>query len=119
MTLKAVAAGLGGALAFAVPANASFNDGNQLLNHCTDTNRFAEGMCYGVISGYFEGMQTTYKCSKINDKITREQIKDVVVKFLRENPADRHLPGLLLSYRAFTVAFDCAEKSKLLEPWPR
>jgi hypothetical protein len=30
---------------------------------------------------------------------------------LRDNPADRHLPGLLLSYRAFYVAFDCKEKT--------
>ena len=48
-----------------------------------------------------------YTCSKVYPNITRQQIKDVVVKFLQDYPADRHLPGVTLAWRAFYVAFDC------------
>ena len=39
-----------------------------------------------------------------------KQVKDVVVKYLKDNPADRHLAGIALAYRAFYVAFDCKPK---------
>ena len=39
-----------------------------------------------------------------------KQVKDVVVKYLKDNPADHHLAGIALAYRAFYVAFDCKPK---------
>ena len=48
-----------------------------------------------------------YTCSRTDPNITRNQVKDVAVKFLKDNPADRHLPGVTLSWRAFYAAFDC------------
>ena len=53
----------------------------------------------------------TYTCSKVSPNITVGQIQDVVVKYLQDNPADRHLPGGTLSYRAFYAAFDCKLKT--------
>jgi Ssp1 endopeptidase immunity protein Rap1a len=94
-------------LSLTCPAFAAFDDGNNVLERCTSQSPFDRGMCVGLIAGYFEGMQAAYSCSKYNPNITRRQIMDVVVKFLKDNPADRHLPGVTLSYRAFYVAFDC------------
>ncbi len=68
-------------------------------------------MCLGLVSGYFDGMQMAYTCAKYDPNISRGQLEDVVVKFLKDHPADRHLPGVLLSYRAFYMAFDCKEKT--------
>ena len=96
-----------GLLTLAAPANAGFDDGNKLLNYCTSEKSFDQGVCSGLITGYFDGMQMAYTCSKGGPNITRKQVMDVVIKFLKDNPADRHLPGVNLAWRAFTVAFDC------------
>ena len=100
-----------GFLSLASPAIANFDTGNAVLEKCTSQNPFAEGVCIGLISGYFEGMQMSYTCSKVSPNMTtRKQVKDVVVKYLKDNPADRHLAGIALAYRAFYVAFDCKPK---------
>jgi Rap1a immunity proteins len=96
-----------GFLLLVSPANASIDTGNSLLNDRTSQNPFDNGYCYGVISGYFASMRLTYTCSKFSTKITRGQVKDVVVKSLQDNPGDRHLPATALAYRAFYLAFDC------------
>jgi hypothetical protein len=96
-----------GFLSLACPAIAGFDDGNKLLQVCTSKVAFEQGLCYGLITGYFEGMQTAYTCSKAGPNVTRRQVLDVVIKFLKDNPADRHLPGMTLAWRAFYVAFDC------------
>lgn len=108
---KALALGLGALALTQAPANAGSNDGNQLLSDCTSKYQYLEGMCLGLTIGYFEAMQTNYTCSKFSGNVTRKQVRGVVVKFLENNPADRHLPGVILSYRAFYVAFDCKEKA--------
>lgn len=89
-----------------------FDDGNALLKDCTSRNPFAQGLCYGLITGYFEGMRMSYTCSKDDPNINREQVKDVVIKFLKNTPEARHLPGVLLASRAFVLAFDCKPNSK-------
>jgi hypothetical protein len=96
----------------ASPAIAEFDDGNSLLKMChSEKGSFERGVCYGLVTGYFQGMQIAYTCSKVAPNIKRGQIIDVVVKFLQDNPAGRHLAGVLLSYLAFYVAFDCKEKT--------
>jgi hypothetical protein len=95
-------------LSLARPASAAFDDGNKILERCsTSQSSYNQGVCAGLISGYFDGMQMAYTCSKADPNMTRRQVMDVVIKFLKDNPADRHLPGATLSWRAFYVAFDC------------
>lgn len=96
-----------GFLSLTFSANATFDDGNKLLNYCTSEKSFDQGVCSGLISGYMDDMQMAYTCSKADPKITRRQVIDVVIKFLKDNPADRHLPGVNLAWRAFVAAFDC------------
>ena len=60
-----------GLLSLACPAIAGFDDGNKILQVCTSEAAFDRGLCYGLITGYFEGMQMSYACSKVNSKITR------------------------------------------------
>ena len=45
-----------GFLSLASPASATFSIRQRHLEHCTSQNPFDQGMCYGLISGYFEGM---------------------------------------------------------------
>jgi hypothetical protein len=42
------------------------------------------------------------------DGVTRVQSKDVVCKYLRDNPSERHLSGTVLVRKAFIKAWPCA-----------
>jgi hypothetical protein len=97
-----------GFLLLASPANAWFDDGNDLLKYCTSQNMYSQGMCIGSIIAYYDSMSG---CSTPAPNITRGQIRDIVVKFLQDHPADRHLSGVTLAYRAFKVAFGCKPKT--------
>lgn len=88
-------------------ANAAFDNGNELLRNCTIKGEFAGGLCYGLITGYYDGIRLSYKCTKDDPKINRQQIRDIVVKFLKDHPEARHLPAAYLAARAFVEAFDC------------
>jgi hypothetical protein len=88
-------------------ARAAFDTGNELLNNCTMKNEFAGGLCYGLITGYYDGMRLSYTCGIEDPKINRQQIHDIVLKFLREHPESRHLLAIYLAARAFVEALDC------------
>ena len=59
---------------------------------------FNQGVCFGLISGYFDGVLMTYTCPKDHPDITRGQIRDIVIKFLKDNPGERHLTGSDLGF---------------------
>ena len=42
-----------GLLTLASPTIAAFDNGNELLQHCTSQKPFAQGRCVGSTSGYF------------------------------------------------------------------
>ena len=89
-----------------------FYDGNALLKYCRNRgDDIDQGVCLGVMTAYFEAFSPLYSCSKVGPNITKEQVRDVGVKFLEDNPSDRHLPGMLLAFRAFFLAFDCKRYS--------
>lgn len=72
---------------------ASANDtGNDLFNWCQQRpDSFGRGMCYGLITAYYEAVLTTYDCQTVEAPVTRDQLVDVVMKFLREHPEERQL----------------------------
>jgi Rap1a immunity proteins len=76
----------------AAPASASFDTGNELLTLCTSPDKFSQGMCYGLITGYFDAMRLSYTCPLGSAKITRQQLRDLVVKDLLADPARLVLP---------------------------
>jgi hypothetical protein len=87
-------------------ANASFDTGNDVLRFCTNPSSFNQGTCYGMISGYFDAMRLAYSCPN-NPGVSRQQIRDLVVKDLLADPAQRHLPGYILAVASFVKAFGC------------
>ena len=100
-----------GLLSLTCPAMAEFDNGNAVLQMRTSEKAFNQGVCVGLVSGYFEVMLQTYTCSRYHPDVTRRQVKYIVIKFLKDNPADRHLPGVTLAWRAIVAAFDCKEKT--------
>jgi Rap1a immunity proteins len=95
----------------AAPSSASFDTGNDLLTLCTSPDKFSQGMCYGLITGYFDTMRMSYTCPLGSAKITRQQLRDLVVKDLLADPGQRHLPGYILSVASFVKTFACKETS--------
>ena len=87
-------------------APAVFDSGNDLYRYCTAKGSGNGLLCLGLVTGYLEGLRLSFDCGKL-DGVTREQLKDVVVKFLRDNPAERHLPAVMLASRPYYLAFKC------------
>ncbi|WP_196245771.1 Rap1a/Tai family immunity protein [Bordetella hinzii] len=106
------------------------NTGNQWLTNCQSQAPMSIGLCYGFISGvtnayklgsaftYLKVVNKTRGVPKLNadeflsawclpEKATAGQVRDVFVKFLRENPARRAESGDALLTQALESAFPC------------
>lgn len=90
---------------FVPPAAAGYYDGNELLNACepgsSETGRgITEGLCMGYIAGVVDDFAALRlvqkKTSCIPRNVTVGQLKDVVVKYLKENPEKRNWWGASL-----------------------
>jgi hypothetical protein len=87
--------------------------GNDLLRDCTDeSNQVTWSFCMGFISGTWAGailVGNAYHPDKPNFVIPPEanlsQVKDVVVKFLKDHAAQRHLSAGVLLLLALKEAF--------------
>lgn len=88
-------------------AEGYFDDGNSLYRLCSER----EIICTATFSAYFDMMSAWgYKCSA--ESVNRVQLRDVGIKYLKDNPADRHLPAPFLAIFAFQKAFNCSIPKK-------
>jgi hypothetical protein len=96
---------------FVLPARASAS-GNDLLRFCTsDPNSAEQSFCLGYLHGLVDGV-IGIRASEGRPQIFARpagvdilHARDVVVKFLKENPKDRHLEAVLLVFKALTQTF--------------
>jgi hypothetical protein len=114
-----------GALTF-LPCAYATDSGNELLDSCTLTVRFADGerrlseaeqaknvYCIGYIRGYTESLALSEAMgAKKNvcmpkDGVETGQLARVLVKYLRANPEKLHERGRALVYVALAEAFPC------------
>lgn len=112
------------------PSEAQSIDGNELLETCTSTDPVFGGFCIGYILGAIEGEslgafivvgQTIpdLDVSDANEMIsallghctpseaTNKQLRDITVKHLKENPAERHNSARTQILEALRAAFPC------------
>jgi len=91
----------------------SLTTGNKLLEACESKGEFDQEFCHGYITGVsdMEGINTAahpeQRRSCIPEDVTNGQIKDVVLKYLRDHPEDRHLLAAILIVEAVSKAFSC------------
>jgi hypothetical protein len=97
-----------------------YSNGNGLLSVCTDEQLPANfGLCIGVIQGILMGANlagsadcpvtaSSHWC--IPPEATVGQVRDVVVKALREHPETRHNPSSILVANAVIAAWPCPQK---------
>jgi Ssp1 endopeptidase immunity protein Rap1a len=91
-------------MGLAGPASgAGFDTGNSLYSDCQKN----ELSCV-VIAGAYLDMMTIlgYKC-RLNENVTRGQVKDVLSAYLQAHPEQRHHSLASLAVRAFEEAFAC------------
>mgnify|MGYP001240467614 CR=1 FL=1 len=101
---------------FPTAAHAGFKDGNRLLSDCdagdsSRTDNLSWGACMGYILGaadalgFWSAIASGTSCLPPTSQAG--QVKDIVVKYLRDNPAKRHFEAHILIYGALKDAFGC------------
>ena len=103
-------------------STAAAEDGNSWSSKCRITIEQARGTTKEAMwlmncSGYARGVADTIQLWRgaegdkapacIPEKATTQQLVDIGLRFIRENPAERHLPASVLLMRAFSVAWPC------------
>jgi hypothetical protein len=110
--MKRVIAAMLVSLVVSDPAWGASFDGNLLYSYCKSKHLTAQGFCNGYIQGVgvlngaaddrFGGLRFC-----LPNGVNLSQQQDVVVKWLSENPQERHHPASYVVIRALDQAFPC------------
>lgn len=95
---------------FSSPAWADFETGNQLHSDCSSELFYEKGICIGYIMAIADvlGSSPLYGYSTcIPSGVTAGQMRDVVQRWLNENPKERHYNADSLVAWALSDAFPC------------
>jgi hypothetical protein len=85
-----------------------FDTGNDLWGLCTDNVSGHNYLCIGMSTAYFDMMLATgYRCAA--PAVDREKVRDVVLKYLTDNPDKRGQPASELAIASLKTAFQCVE----------
>ena len=93
--------------------------GNDLLRMCaSQVGTSEETFCTGFIVGARDGVVLATELREVKPifempvEVIPEQLKDVVVKYLKEHPEEHHKPGGLLVIFALSKAFPPQDQRK-------
>lgn len=109
---------LSGLLIFLVSASGhaqqvSTMTGNTLLEACESKDEFQQAFCLGYILGVadLDAMDGAAfpdrRRSCRAENVTNGQERDVVVKYLKDHPEERHVLAAILVVKAMAKAFPC------------
>ena len=105
---------------FSTTANAGFYTGNELYDICTvdrENKTYVEKTyeCVAYITGAVDAFNTTREANKLKSCIppgvTINQLKDVTVDYLRNNPIDRNGSASGQVFAATRKAWPCTESA--------
>ena len=83
-----------------------FTNGNELLRDCEAEPGVNSGVCYGYIRGIADaGSSNGQYCIPEGVKVI--QVKEIVVKFLNENPKMLNSPNYSLVHEPLLASFPC------------
>lgn len=100
------------AVLFASPvwsASGGFDSGNDLFNRCVGSDALP-AYCIGYTTGVADtlGSGPLYDFAAcLPDRVSKGQIRDIVVKYLQDNPQERHYAAVGLTAKALSLAFPC------------
>ena len=89
------------------PVKAEFYSGNELYEHCTSPGQ-GWSLCMGFVAGVFDTMRPLYTCKVKIDQVTLGQSKDIVLRYMTQNPQNRHATAASIVRTAITQAFSCS-----------
>jgi hypothetical protein len=100
---------------FSAPARASFDTGNTLYSACStergDTLYYQNNsICMGYVSGVFDVLtlqdfaNRKQACPLVTG-MTRTQLVDIVLKYIRDNPGERNLSAAVMVIGGLKDAF--------------
>ena len=94
----------------------STTTGNDLLESCESTGHFEQAFCLGYITGVtdLDGADGSVfperRRSCVAENVSNGQVRDVVVKYLKDHPEERHIQASILIVKAMAQAFPCKTK---------
>ena len=91
------------AVAMAGTAQAKPTTGNDLMQHCTAT---PDGFCAGYVGGVID---TSYALFCFPPEVTKRQIINIFIMYLRDHPEKLHLFAPSLVIKAMRAAFPCKD----------
>jgi hypothetical protein len=97
-------------IASPVVSNAEFLTGNHLLSRMQSESAVDKAIATGYVMGVFDNGQNASHCASSN--VSSGQARDVVKKFLEENPSVRDYTADILTVVALSKAWPCPEKKK-------
>jgi len=105
-----------GPLGWAEPAKAEFESGDSILKECevsrsSSTYYQSNAFCIGYLSGVVDALSTLNALKGETcgpDDMTLEQLLDVVIKYLHDNPQSRHASAALVTWSAMNQAYGCS-----------
>ena len=101
---------------FAQDGTSRFLNGNELYESCSVTTGMEASSCVGYIMGVADAQMLlsaggkNYLCPPSG--VTSVQLRDVVMKRLRDKPETRHWPASALVWNALIDAYPCKEQSQ-------
>lgn len=104
-----------GCLMISTPSPSLADDytGNQILRDCNQGNDWPSGSCFGRIIGSVDGFRVKAALDKtglpfcIPEGVTNGQVVDIVVRWVRDQPAKRHYNYEVITGLALKEAFPC------------
>jgi hypothetical protein len=99
-------------LAPAAEAQSNLGTGNSFYAHCNDAKSTQRDICVAYLYGVAEGDHYWWRLGgssppRCGPNVTIEQALDVLLKFLRDNPAERSKSIVELHVKAMSSAFPC------------
>lgn len=92
------------------PAQAEFWTGNKLYSLCTSAEAFDQALCLGYVTGVHDADEHVYHCSP--PTVTVGQIKDIVVKVLREAPEIRDKSADVIVSQTLRALYPCKQQQQ-------
>jgi len=90
--------------------------GNDLLKWCESTDDIDRAFCLGYIIGVTDldgadgSMFPERRRSCVAEGANNGQVRDVVVKYLKDRPEERHILAAILIVKAMVQTFPCKTK---------
>lgn len=114
----AAAAFFAGLLGAAPAQGEELFSGNYLFPRCQSKDAVDTMVCMSYLRGARDGIEFQQALDKsqaffcVPDGVTLGQTKDIFVKYLLDNPNDRHLPGSTLFALVMVKTFPCKNGGK-------